>query len=410
MRGVTSNPSRRQDSSVSLALTVFGGGGGLVAILVGCGWFLLHDDLAARVDPAITARLKAGAPILTAAASQPRAPAGDEAPAADEAPSGMTLASTTSTPVDLPPRKPAPAAVGASAAMLDVTSSLGIAPAAFSKVAPGSLEEHFTRPVPPERPKTAQAVAPVKQEAAPPSPAPVRVAALGVPLPAPRPNLVSPSLGTPVADTPPAKPPTKPAARKPTEKHGSGKSAEKPANGKGDTTTAKTVFEKLFGKPEAPEGALAYAPTDGGIQSDAQTTPSGTLKLTPPFDKYTAVYDISAAKVYMPDGTVLEAHSGRGPMFDNPKYANQRMRGPTPPHIYNLREREAIFYGVRAIRLLPVGGEKAIFGRNGLLAHTYLYGPRGESFGCVSFKDYAAFLRAFDKGQVKRLAVLDKVE
>src|SRR5690606_18822903 len=30
-----------------------------------------------------------------------------------------------------------------------------------------------------------------------------------------------------------------------------------------------------------------------------------------------AVYDISAAKVYMPDGSVLEAHSGIGKMADN---------------------------------------------------------------------------------------------
>ena len=68
------------------------------------------------------------------------------------------------------------------------------------------------------------------------------------------------------------------------------------------------------------------------------------------------------------------------------------MQGATPPHIYELTPREALFHGVAALRLTPIGGEAAIFGRRGLLAHTYMLGPNGDSNGCVSFKDYNAFL------------------
>ena len=79
-----------------------------------------------------------------------------------------------------------------------------------------------------------------------------------------------------------------------------------------------------------------------------------------------AVYDISAAKVYMPDGSVLEAHSGIGKMADNPRYVNVKMNGPTPPHTYDLKMREKRFHGVEALRMLPVDGKNRN-GRDGLL-------------------------------------------
>jgi len=119
-----------------------------------------------------------------------------------------------------------------------------------------------------------------------------------------------------------------------------------------------------------------------------------------------AVYDISAAKVYMPDGSVLEAHSGIGEMADNPRYANVKMNGPTPPHTYNLRMREKRFHGVEAIRMLPVDGRNK-YGRDGFLTHSYLLrGRAGQSHGCVAFKDYDRFLKAFKQGKVKQLVVV----
>jgi len=45
-----------------------------------------------------------------------------------------------------------------------------------------------------------------------------------------------------------------------------------------------------------------------------------------------------------------------------------------------------------------------------LLAHSYMLGPKGDSNGCVSFKDYDAFLRAYQNGQVKRLAVVSRLD
>jgi hypothetical protein len=92
--------------------------------------------------------------------------------------------------------------------------------------------------------------------------------------------------------------------------------------------------------------------------------------------------------------------------MDDPRYVHIKMHGATPPHTYDLVPREALFHGVQAIRLIPVGGEGAIFGRTGLLAHTYMLGPNGDSNGCVSFKNYGAFLRAFQSGKVKRLVVV----
>jgi hypothetical protein len=123
----------------------------------------------------------------------------------------------------------------------------------------------------------------------------------------------------------------------------------------------------------------------------------------------TAVYDIAAHTVYLPNGEKLEAHSGLGDKLDNPRYANVRMRGPTPPNVYDLTLREKSFHGVRAIRLNPVDDDK-MFGRDGMLAHTYMLGSNGQSNGCVSFKDYSKFLHAYLKGDVERLVVVARLD
>lgn len=171
----------------------------------------------------------------------------------------------------------------------------------------------------------------------------------------------------------------------------------------------RNFFQKLFGVQKQPPGAaLAYAAPQDDVVDRSRITrmsPSiGTPQRTA--EAGTAIYDISAKVVHMPNGEKLEAHSGLGPMMDDPSYAHIRMRGVTPPHTYTLTEREALFHGVRAIRLNPVGGSGAIHGRAGLLAHTYLLGPRGDSNGCISFKDYERFLQAFLRGEVRRLVVV----
>ena len=118
-----------------------------------------------------------------------------------------------------------------------------------------------------------------------------------------------------------------------------------------------------------------------------------------------AVYDIAAHTVFLPNGERLEAHSGLGHRLDDPHYVDERRRGPTPPNIYDLTLRGHLFHGVRAIRLNPVDDDK-MYGRDGMLAHTYMLGPTGQSFGCVSFKQYPKFLQAFLSGEIDRLVVV----
>ncbi len=122
----------------------------------------------------------------------------------------------------------------------------------------------------------------------------------------------------------------------------------------------------------------------------------------------TALYDIEAHTVYLPNGERLEAHSGLGNRYDDPHHVNEKNRGATPPNVYDLELRRDLFHGVAALRLNPVGGGN-MFGRNGLLAHSYMLGPRGESNGCVSFRDYPRFLRAFQTGEISRIAVVSHV-
>jgi hypothetical protein len=181
------------------------------------------------------------------------------------------------------------------------------------------------------------------------------------------------------------------------------------------------IFEKLFGLGRSSGVAVAYAEPEsraaGGARvaslaaTDRASGFSIFAKSGPPpgYDKFTAVYDISARTVYLPDGTKLEAHSGFGDKLDDPRYVSERMRGATPPHLYELAPREELFHGVQALRLTPVG-DGDLFGRAGLLAHPFMLGPNGDSNGCVSFKDYDAFLRAYQQGQVKRLAVVARLD
>jgi hypothetical protein len=192
-------------------------------------------------------------------------------------------------------------------------------------------------------------------------------------------------------------------------------------------TDNRNIFQKLLGFIQPGSGQPSRSVTPQGrvasVAPDAHSTfsaPDGRVTGRPLFgfgffsapvsgyDRYTAVYDISARTVYLPDGTRLEAHSGLGDRLDDPRYVSERMRGPTPPNVYELEPREASFHGVQALRLIPVG-DNTLYGRAGLLAHSYMLGPNGDSNGCVSFRDYDAFLRAYQNGQVKKLVVVTRL-
>ena len=173
-----------------------------------------------------------------------------------------------------------------------------------------------------------------------------------------------------------------------------------------------SIVEKLWGKEGSRNPVLAYASADAGsvTGSIGAREQNPMLGGSPPYDHDTAVYDIAAHTVYLPDGTRLEAHSGLGSNLDDPHSARIRMRGVTPPHIYTLKPRESLFHGVAALRLTPIGGEEAIYGREGLLAHSFMLGANGDSNGCVSFRDYNAFLGAYHNMGIRKLAVVARVE
>lgn len=162
----------------------------------------------------------------------------------------------------------------------------------------------------------------------------------------------------------------------------------------GTRTDNRNFFEKFTDKIK-----LASLTPDSGLFTKAPDLAALG------YDSRTAVYDISAKAVYLPSGVTLEAHSGLGPLMDNPDHVDRRMVGATPPAIYDLKPREKPFHGVRALRMTPVEGTSAL-GRVGLLTHNYLLGPRGDSNGCVSIKDYDRFLKAYDNGEFNRLVVV----
>lgn len=131
------------------------------------------------------------------------------------------------------------------------------------------------------------------------------------------------------------------------------------------------------------------------------------IDLQVPLTSRTAIYDVSAHALLLPNGERLEAHSGLGRFKDNPQFAALRFQGPTPPNLYTLRPTTRPFYGVRALHMDPVDVKK-MKGRDGILAHNYL-GYQGQSQGCMSIKDYQKFLQAYLRGEIDRVVVVDRV-
>ncbi len=296
----------------------------------------------------------------------------------------------------------APAAPSALASMFDPAPVLDTATRGFVPQAPKAIA--VRTPAAPEPAVTlaalpAAAMAEVPPAAAPRPAAPVARVALTVPLPVRRPEefRYEPRMQTARA----ASNWMASTARASTEPTRSVFSAA--------VTDDRSFFEKMFDLPgssspaPASNKAMAYAGLDSGAVDSAARR---RVVPGPVSEPGVAVYDISAATVTLPNGEVLEAHSGLGVAQDNPDYVHVRMRGATPPGVYDLREREALFHGVRAIRLNPVGGSAAIHGRDGILAHTYMLGPSGASNGCVVFKNYTRFLQAYLRGEVRRMVVV----
>ncbi|MGQ0686596.1 tlde1 domain-containing protein [Bradyrhizobium sp.] len=172
--------------------------------------------------------------------------------------------------------------------------------------------------------------------------------------------------------------------------------AAMPADNAGDQRTLLQKLSDLF-----PGRGVTLASLTSGEGLFRSGPDLGALG----YDSFTAVYDISAQAVYLPNGVKLEAHSGLGNRMDRVDSVGERMVGATPPGTYELKPREKLFHGVRALRMTPVDSESTL-GRTGLLVHSYLLGPGGESNGCVSIRNYERFLKAYSDGEISRLVVV----
>ncbi|WP_315703584.1 MULTISPECIES: DUF2778 domain-containing protein [unclassified Bradyrhizobium] len=162
----------------------------------------------------------------------------------------------------------------------------------------------------------------------------------------------------------------------------------------------RSFLQKLSDLLPSPAKLASLTP-DSGIRPGVDLAALG-------YDRQTAVYDITAKMVYLPSGIGLEAHSGMGGLRDDPEHVNQRMVGATPPATYELKPREKLFHGVRALRMTAVEG--SALGRVGLLTHSYMLGPDGDSNGCVSIRNYDRFLKAYDDGEFNRLVVVTRLD
>jgi hypothetical protein len=363
---------QRKRSSRKVVPKNFFGGAAVACVVLGCAWTVYANILSASIYPTMS-----GGNFDEPVNRRPQAVAARSAPVVKNVVASLSEATRLiSAPATVPP--------GPWLSFDDRFAAA--APQGVAPTPQAETPKLAEAPKPAELTKLAEAP---KPKPASPSSAPVQLAAIAPP---PRP-----------ADAQPAKTPgttVRDMAQRAKAAVMSIASADKPS-----------IFEKLWGKPQPKGSLLAFASADASVTGSLGPSQNPALAGTQPlYDRSTAVYDISAHMVYLPDGSKLEAHSGLGDKLDDPRYAHVRMRGVTPPHLYDLTPREALFHGVPALRLNPVGGEETIFGRSGLLAHTYMLGPNGDSNGCVSFKDYNAFLNAFRNQGIKRLAVVTRVE
>ena len=91
-------------------------------------------------------------------------------------------------------------------------------------------------------------------------------------------------------------------------------------------------------KAAPPTGRLPKAPPiPVAAKRHVRPEQSQKVSVSPPDDGgRTAIYDITAHVVYLPNGQRLEAHSGLGSFMDNPRHVHLRMSGATPPNAYKL--------------------------------------------------------------------------
>ena len=286
--------NRRRSSRKANANHIFGGAA-VACLVLGCAWNIHANVFGASIYPTV-----AGGNLDAHVMSRPSVVAVRRTPAAD------TILAALPEPA---PVISAPATIASSSLMF----SDRFAAAAPQAVAPAPQ---------PETAKLASLSPPVEavkqadaKQVAPP-PAPSKVASLAP--------------ATDPAEAKPAKAPAasvKDMAQRAKAAVMSITSADKP-----------TMVEKLWGK-EPSRSLLSYASADVSATGSLPKQQNPMLGGSAPYDRSTAIYDIAAREVYLPDGTVLEAHSGLGAKKDDVRFAHVRMQGVTPPHIYDLTPR-----------------------------------------------------------------------
>jgi len=393
----------RKRSSRKIVPRHFFGSAAIAGLVLGCAWTVYTNVLGASIYPSVN-NAAFDAPVTkrpVAVATRPAAPAFNEVFASVSAPAPVLSKPETVQPSIMFNERFAAAAPQSEPSKAAEVAPPADAPALAEASMPVEASKVAEAPKPAAATKLAEA--PKPKETAPAA-APTRVAL----------NVAAP--------TPPRAAETKSAEAKPAEVKTAAKTPGDSVRDMAQRAKAavmsiasnekQTIVEKLWGKQPPHGSLLSYASADASVTGSLPSTLNQNPMLggSPPYDRQTAVYDISARMVYLPDGTKLEAHSGLGSMLDDPNSAKIRMHGVTPPHIYELKPREALFHGVPALRLNPIGGEDAIYGRAGLLAHTFMLGPNGDSNGCVSFRDYNAFLNAYRNQGIKKLAVVARIE
>ena len=162
---------------------------------------------------------------------------------------------------------------------------------------------------------------------------------------------------------------------------------------------------RTAGRSAAAAPQLQPKSSEFGILDKLFADPDRAAKAVLAANPNTALYDIAKRVVYLPDGDKLEAHSGYGQWIDDPDSVHRKDVGVTPPNVYAVSFREKPFHGVRALRMKPVGSGN-MYGRDGILVHSYLLGDGGASNGCISVRDYDKFLKAYEDGKFNQIIVL----
>ncbi len=405
-------PSRRNLRPVAVVTTVIGFGsiGAALVIASMAATSVMLDAFSANPDPQAVGTvenpivLARPAPVPPAPAPAPRTMAAAAPVRAPDAGASAKPSPVTALPLAA---SAAPEAAPPTAAALPSPIPL---PPARSAALSSETPVPVTAPLPPSRsamlPTTTPRTAPppvvaatslsppaaaAAQNVTPPSVASpsssVASLAIDVPLPPRRPAGSFEVASLPQTEAPPAytRPNSVIARTPPTDTKPQGGETRQPKSAAAtDATTSpppdnRNFFQRLFGGFSQPS-----TPSAGGRA---------------------AIYDISAHTVYLPNGERLEAHSGLGGSFDDPRTIREKNRGVTPPNVYQLSLRQQLFHGVPALRLNPVN-EGGMFGRVGMLAHTYMLGGRGDSNGCVSFRNYNRFLEAYKNGEITHLVVV----